>query len=209
MKERIIITISRQYGSGGRIVGEKIAEILNIPFYDRNLITLAAKKSGFQEHFFENADKLATSSLLYSLSMGMYNTSNPVDGSNNMPLNDKIFLAEYNVIREIAQQGSCVIVGRCADYVLRNDPDAINVFIHADPAVRLKRIREEYHSDELKNESGVLKMDKRRSAYYEYYTGIKWGRVENYDLTIDSGSIGLDHAARLIEFYVRMRLSQK
>lgn len=202
---KTIITISRQYASGGRQVGEKLAKSLNIPLYDKELISLAAKESGFSEKVFENADKQSVNSLLYSLSTGMYNAIGQFDGANNLPLNDKVFLVQYNVIRNLAQKGSCVIVGRCADYILRDDPDVVHVFIHSDMRSRIRRAVEEYGMPSERAETMIQKGDKRRAAYYDFYTGMKWGRVENYDLTLDSDSIGLDNAAKLIENYVRMR----
>ena len=202
---KTIITISRQYASGGRQVGERLAKSLNIPFYDKELISMAAKESGFSEKVFENADKQPPNSLLYSLSTGMYNTLGQFDGANNLPLNDKVFLVQYNVIRGLAQKGSCVIVGRCADYILREEAQAIHVFIHSDMQSRIRRAVEEYGMPAERAEAMIQKGDKRRAAYYDFYTGMKWGRVSNYDLTIHSDSVGLDNAAKLIEDYVRMR----
>ena len=124
MKNNTIITISRQYGSGGRLIGQKLAERLGIPFYDKELITLAAEESGFAEHLFEKNDRNITNSLLYSLSM-YGNTM----GLYDMPLNDKLFIAQSKTIQSVAEKGPCVIVGRCADYVLRNKPNVLNVFI--------------------------------------------------------------------------------
>lgn len=202
---KTIVTISRQYASGGRQVGEKLAKSLDIPVYDKELISLAAKESGFSEKVFENADKQSANSLLYSLSTGMYNALGQFDGANNLPLNDRVFLVQYNVIRNLAQKGSCVIVGRCADYVLRDNPDVIHIFIHSDMKSRIRRAVEEYGMPSERAEAMILKGDKRRAAYYDFYTGMKWGRLENYDLTVDSDSIGLGNAAKLIEDYVRMR----
>lgn len=206
MKGKVIITISRQYGSGGRLVGEKLAKALDIPFYDKELISMAAKESGIEERIFENADKQAVNSLLYSLSVGMYNAAGHIGGRfdggvNGLPLNDRVFLAQYNVIREIAQKGSCVIVGRCADYVLKDIPGVMNVFIHSELSQRVKRATEEYNLMPEKAESTVIKMDKRRAAYYEYYTSNKWGKIENYDLTLNSGRIGLENTVELIRSY--------
>lgn len=204
-ERRAIITISRQFASGGRTIGKKLAERLGIPFYDRDLITLAAKKSGFAEEIIESADSKSTHSLLYSLSMGMYNNVGAFDGPNSLPLNDRIFLVQHNVIREIAQQGSCVIVGRCANYVLREDPDVINIFIHSDLDSRIRRAVDEYGTPQEKARGTILKNDKRRAAYFEYYTGARWGRMENYDLAIHSDRIGLDNAAALVESFAHMR----
>lgn len=209
MEKRIIITISRQYGSGGRVVGEQLAKMLDIPFYDKELIALAAKKSGFREDVFENADKQAISSLLYSLSTGMYSASAQLDGVDNLPLNDRVFLIQHNVLRDIAQKGSCVIVGRCANYVLKDDPDAINVFIHAPLSARVTRATEEYARREEHVDKVVQKMDKRRAAYYEYYTGMKWGQVQNYHLTLDSNAVGTKGAAEIIRAFAELHIKTK
>lgn len=201
MDKKFIITISRQYASGGRSIGKILAQELELPFYDKELITLASKKSGFREQLFENADKQAVSSLLYSLSMGMYNTAG-IDGTNNLSLNDRVFLIQHEVIREISQQGPCVIVGRCADYVLKDQENVLNIFIHADMESRKRRAVEEYGLDSNKPEAAILKMDKRRAAYYEYYTGMKWGRMENYHLTLNSAILGVQDSAKLIKDFI-------
>lgn len=204
MNEKMIITISRQYGSGGRSIGKKLAEELAIPFYDKELISLAAKESGFEEKIFENADKQGMHSLLYSLSIGMYNTIGAYDGPESLPLNDRVFLIQHNVIRELAQKGSCVIVGRCSDYVLRSEPNAIHIFVHSDLDSRVKRAVEEYEFPPENAASAIQKADKRRAAYYEYYTGARWGRLENYDLTLNSDRVGIDNAVQIVKAYAMM-----
>ena len=140
MSTKTIITIARQYGSGGREIGEKVASKLGIPFYDRELITLAAKQSGMSPEIFEKADEKATNSLLYSLMMGNYTFGSQVTPMNNLPINDKLFLAQSDIIRDIAEKGPCVIVGRCADYVLRENKNCLHVFIYADHFARMDRI---------------------------------------------------------------------
>lgn len=196
---KTIITISRQYGSGGRIVAKKLSQKLNIPFYDHDLITMAAKESGLSEQLFENADLQTTNSFLYPITV--LGTSPDAQG---IPLPDKIFLQQCEVIRQISKQ-SCVIVGRCADYVLRKDPGCISVFLHASIQNRITRARDEYHLTAKNPEDAILKIDKKRSAYYNYYTEQNWGIAENYHLSIDSGKLGLDGAVSLIEEYVRIK----
>lgn len=199
-----IITISREYGSNGRKIGRKLAEQLGIPFYDNELITIAAKKSGYAEGLFENADQRPTGSLLFSLSMygaGM--------AAYDLPLNDKVFLIQSDIIRDVASQGGCVIVGRCADYVLRENPHCINVFIHAPLESRLERAIQEDHVAEEKAKDTVQKIDKRRATYYNYYTSQKWGRAENYDLCIDSSVLGIEGTAGVIRNFVECRDSLK
>ena len=184
MKNNTIITISRQYGSGGRLIGQKLAERLGIPFYDKELITLAAEESGFAEHLFEKNDRNITNSLLYSLSMY-----------------GKLFIAQSKTIQSVAEKGPCVIVGRCADYVLRNKPNVLNVFIHSDMESKVRRVVEDYGVESDNVVELINKTDKRRANYYNYYTGMKWGRAENYHLALRTDCIGIDGAVEtLIRF---------
>lgn len=187
--EHNIITISRQYGSGGRLIGAKLAERLHIPFYDKELITLTAKSSPIHASFFEKAEIMGTGGYVYPPSPGV-----PFD----LPLNDKVFLAQFAVIREIASQGPCVIVGRCADDVLKDRDDLLKVFIFADMEVRKKRAISGYGDTPEKIEQKITALDKKRANYYHYYTQAKWGAAENYHLCIDSGCIGIDGAVAVI-----------
>lgn len=193
-----IITISRQYGSGGREIGEKLAKALGIPFYDNELITRAAKESGFSEAAFENVEKKATNSLLYSIAMGMNAYGNQDIGFTHLSLDDQIYLAQSAVIRKVAEEGPCVIVGRCADYVLRDLKNVVNIFIWADMEFRKERAVKLYHLKEHKVEEELLKMDKRRANYYNYHANEKWGRAENYHLSIRSDYVGIDNSVQCI-----------
>ncbi|MBR5468601.1 MAG: cytidylate kinase-like family protein [Firmicutes bacterium] len=195
--KNVVFTIGRQYGSGGRLIGEKLAKELGIPFYDKELLTLAAKESGFCEEIFETHDEKPTSSFLYSLVMGGY-------GSDSMPLNHKLFLAQFETIKKVAKQGPCVILGRCADYALEEMPNVVNVFIHADIKERAKRAVEEYGEDPKTVESIINKTDKKRASYYNYYSDKKWGAMDTYNLSIDSGKIGIDNAVKLIKEFAEM-----
>lgn len=196
--DKIIITIGRQYGSGGKEIGEKIAKELGIPFYDKELLTAAAKKSGICEEMFESHDEKPTSSFLYSLVVGSY-------ASGQTPMNHKLFLAQFDAIKEIASQGSCVILGRCADYALEDDPDVINVFIHADKETRIKRAVKYYNVEEGKAEDVINKTDKQRASYYNFYSGKKWGNAGSYDLSVNSGFIGIDNTVKTIIDFVEKR----
>lgn len=198
-----IITISRQYGSGGREIGEKLAKRLGIPFYDRELITRAAKESGFSEAAFENVEKKATNSLLYSISMGINAYGNHDIGFTHLSLDDQVYLAQSNVIRKIATEGASVIVGRCADYVLRDNIDAIHVFIWADLIFRKERALKLYDMQEDKAEENILKIDKRRANYYNYHASDKWGRAENYHLSLRSDYVGIDNSVELLADYIK------
>lgn len=198
-----LITISRQYGSGGREIGEKLARRLEIPFYDKKLITRAAKESGFSESAFENAEKKAGNSLLYSIAMGMNAYGNHDIGFTHLSLDDQIYLAQSNVIRKIAKEGPGVIVGRCADYILRDYSNVIHVFIWADMAYRKERAIKLYNLPEQKAEENILKIDKARANYYNYHASEKWGKAENYHLSIRSDTVGIDNAANLIVDYLK------
>lgn len=197
-----IITISRQYGSGGREIGEKLAKELQIPFYDNEIITRAAKESGFSEKVFERAEDKATNSLLYSIAMGMNAYGNQDFGFSNLSLDDRIFLAQSDVIHKLANEGSCVIVGRCADYVLHNIKNVMNIFVWADIDARVKRATNMYHLPEHKAAEQILKIDKRRANYYNYHTNQKWGRADNYHLSIQSDYFGIDSCVACIKSLV-------
>ena len=197
-----IITRSRQYGSGGREIGEKLAAALGIPCYDNELITRAAKESGFAESVFERAEDKATNSLLYSIAMGMSAYGNQDLGFANLSLDDRIYLAQSDVIRKIAAEGPCVIVGRCADYILKDNPKVVNVFIWADMKSRIERATTKYELAVAKAEDNILKIDKRRANYYNYHANEKWGKAENYHLAIKSDFVGIDNTVEVIKSFV-------
>ena len=190
MTDNLIITISRQYGTGGREIGQQLALRLGIPFYDRELITRAAKKSGFSER--------ATNSFLYSLTM--FGST----GINGMSLTDQLYLAQTKVIREVAKEGPCIIVGRCADHVLRECTNKFDFFIHGTIADRIHRIQThgDYEISGKSPEAALEKMDKQRSTYYNYYTGKVWGKCDHYDLCVNAGRLGVQNSADLILTYV-------
>ena len=200
---KLLITISREYGSGGLLVGQELAEALGLPCYDKKLLTIAAEKSGFSEEMLRQAESRATNSLLYSLatSLGV-----GAFGPDTLSLYDKLYLAQFDVIRQVADEGSCVIVGRCADYVLRNqsDVDALNLFIHAPMEERIRRVREEYKVQAPDLRLYILKQDKNRAAYYEHFTDGQWGKAQNYHLAVSSG-LGLETIVRLLTDLMRDR----
>lgn len=192
-----IITIGRQTGSGGIVIGKKLAEKLNIPFYDRELLTRASKESGINEKIFENHDEQPSKSLLYSLAMGSYGVGIP-SSYQDMPLDQKVFLAQFDTIRKIGKEGPCVIVGRCADYALEDHPCLLSVFILGNEEDKVKRIMEENHLTEEKAKDFIRRSDKRRSAYYDYYANKKWGSAKSYDMCINSSVFGFDGTVELI-----------
>lgn len=204
MASNTIITIARQYGSGGREIGSKLADLMGIQFYDKELITISAKKFGMNPDTLRQVDEKATNSLLYTLAVGSSFFQNPVIGY-DIPINDKLFIAQSDVIRELADTSPCIIVGRCADYVLREYPNCVRVFIYADDEYRIKKIAAEANITDNEARDVMVKTDKRRNNYYNYYTGQKWGRNENYDISINTSKIGTDKAAELIWFYTKLK----
>ena len=192
MGEKTIYTIGRQFGSGGRQVGKALAARLGIPYYDKELLAMAAKDSGFSESLFHSADEKPASSLLYSLVMGNYPMSSGTLGFNEMPLNDQLFLIQSNTIRKVASKGSCIIIGRCGDYILKDDPDLISVFIHAPLEARVKRAVEVYGIPADRAEDICLKNDKSRANFYNYYSDRKWGMCRTYSISLDSSLLGID-----------------
>lgn len=194
-----VYTIGREFGSMGLHVGKKLAERLGIKYYDKELLQQAAKDSGFCEEIFENHDEKPTSSFLYSLVMDTYSAGNYVATPFlDMPLNHKIFLAQFDTIKKIAENESCVIVGRCADYALANHPDVLNIFVRADLEDRIKIISKRMDLTENKAKDLILKNDKQRASYYNYYTSKKWGDTSSYDLMINTSKISVDNAVDLI-----------
>lgn len=184
----VIICIGRQYGSGGRFIGKLLAEKLNIPCYDKELLIEASSKSNINATVIEANDE-AANSVIYSVFQ------------NGMPINQQVFLAQFDAIREIANKGSCVIIGRCADYVLEDRDNVVSIFITAPIEDRIKRAVEFYNFDSNKALKAIKKVDKKRKDYYNFYTNRKWGDASNYDLTLNS-KIGVDKCVEVICKYV-------
>lgn len=205
MDNKYIITIGRQFGSGGRAIGEALSKKLNIPFYDKELISLAAKESGMSPEVFENVDEKAANSLLYSLSMGLYSFGSGFSAMGDLPVNDKLYILQHKIIRNIAEQGPCVIVGRCADYILRDNVNCIKIFIHANMEFRKKRAIEVHNIEKARAEHIISKTDKSRANYYSFYSGQKWGMSENYDLCIDSSKLSENNIVELISSYIDIK----
>ena len=205
MAEKVVITIARQYGSGGREIGERVAELLSIPKYDKELITLSAQKDGLSEQVLEKVDETATSSLLYTLAMGSNLFAGAHAAPYSLPLNDKLFVRQNEVIRSLAEEESCVMIGRCADYVLREHPDRLSVFIYADLDARKKRVAERHGVKEGEALDIINKTDRRRASYYNFYTGNKWGKYDNYHIAINSAVLGIEGTARLIADMAKLR----
>ncbi|MDR1017296.1 MAG: cytidylate kinase-like family protein [Lachnospiraceae bacterium] len=197
-KTNTIITIGREFGSGGIYVAKEISKILNIPLYDKEMLEEAAKESGIAQNLFENNDEKPTSSFLYSLVMDTYSFGFSSGGLSDMPLNHKIFLAQFEAIKKIAAKGPCVLVGRCADYALADNKNMISVFIHADLDFKVNQIVKREKVTASKAKELILKTDKQRASYYNYYTNKKWGDSDSYDLCINSSKFGIEKTVDLI-----------
>ena len=204
-EKKTIITIGRQFGSAGREIGNVVAKELGIKLYDKEMLTIAAKESGLSKEFFEKHDEKPTSSFLYSLVMDTYAMNYATNAFSDMPLNHKVFLAQYNAIKKIADEGSCILVGRCADYALEDYSDCSKIFIHANLDARIHRIARIYDLTDAKAKDLIQKNDKRRSAYYNYFSNKRWGDSESYDLSIDSSKLGIEGSARAIIEYARIK----
>jgi len=199
----LVVTIGRQFGSGGRQIGALLAKKLGIPFYDEELIAEAAKKMGIKETLFEEIDEKAANSLLYSIAMGNYSAHARFNMFNDIPLNDKLFQVQAEIIRQYAAEGPCVIVGRCADYILEEVRPCLNVFIHADLPHRVERATKEYGFPEAGIRQKILKADRQRSNYYDYYTDKTWGQLANYHISLDSGILGIEGCAHMLAEYMK------
>lgn len=201
----MVVTIARQYGSGGKEIGKILAQDLGIKFYDKELINIAAKESGVSPEIFEKVDEKAANSLLYALSIGAAASVNSEYGlSPQLPMNDRLFLLQHDIIRKVSAN-PCVIVGRCADYVLSDRNDCVKLFIYADMQKRIKYAVDVYNISPDKAQSVIQKVDKSRANYYNYYSTNKWGNPNNYNLCINSGELGVSRSAELIEYYLRQR----
>lgn len=201
----LVITIGRQYGSAGRQIGQQLAADLGIKCYDKELLAVAAKESGLCHELFESHDEKPTNSFLYSLVMDTYSMGYNTSGYMDMPINHKVFLAQFDAIKKLAEQESCVIVGRCADYALEEYEGAFSVFIHARLENRMKRIKRLYDLTDEKAKDLILKTDKKRASYYNYYSSKKWGDAKSYDLSVDSSLLGIDGTVALIKQYIDIR----
>ena len=205
MENKFVITIGREYGSGGREIGRLLASELGIKCYDKELLALAAKESGISEELFKTHDEKPTSSFLYSLVMDTYSMGYSTSSFIDMPLNQKVFMAQYDSIRKLAETESCVIVGRCADYALKDMPNCFSIFIKADFEARIKRIRRIYDYPEAKAKDLIIKTDKKRANYYNFYSNKKWADSRSYDLCIDSSVLGVEGTVELIKNYIELR----
>lgn len=198
MSKKFIITINRQYGSGGRELGRLLSEKLGVKFYDKELIALASRESGYVESVFENVDERPSRSLLFSLVMNSYASKGWFYQQDDALSGEKLFAIQADVIRDVAKE-PCVIVGRCANYILRDDPGLITVFTHASLENRIANLRKDNPDlTDKELENNIRRLDKQRRNYYSYYTGNDWNDADNYHLSINTAVTGLEGASRLI-----------
>ena len=199
---KTIITIGRQFGSGGHEIGEKLAKEFGVPCYDKELLSRAAKESGFCEELIQTHDERPTNSFLYNLVMDTYSFGYNAAGMIDMPISQKVFLAQFDAIKKMADEGPCIIVGRCADYALADYENSLSIFIHADMSCKLKRIMEKYNLTENKAKDMITKKDRQRQSYYNYYSSKKWGASDSYDLSVNSSILGVDGTVNLLKQFI-------
>lgn len=198
MKKKIV-TISRQYGSGGRYIGENLAKAMGVPCYDEKLIDMVAKKSGFAQSFVAEKGERMTGSLLFNIASSLSFANNVFSTNNGVTLQDEIYFTQNRIIKELADKGPCVIVGRCADYILREREDCLNVFIFADNESKIERAEKYFNITREEAPAVLKKKDKARANHYKYYTDQEWGMASNYDLCLNSGLIGIEGCVKAIQ----------
>ena len=207
-QSKIILAIGRQFGSGGRDIGQKLAKAFGIGYYDKELITEAAKESGLCEDIFERADERANHALSYAFTMGYSSFIGMFTPANDILSNDTLFKIQSDTIRNIADKGSCVLVGRCADYILRDDPACLSVFISNTIETRIQKIVERMGVTVEQAKELMTKNDKSRAAYYNYYTNKTWGMASSYNLCVDASILGIDGTVDFIKRFVDQKLEQ-
>lgn len=208
MDNKIILTIGRQFGSGGREIGKKLAQALGIAYYDKELMAIAAEESGLSQEFFEKADERASSGLAYAFTMG-YSYISMFTPYNHVLSNDGLFKFQSDAIRKLAADQSCVLVGRCADYILRDDPDCLSFFIHNKIENRIQHILERQHITVEQAKELMTKTDKSRAAYYNYYTNKEWGVASSYNFSIDVSILGIDETVEFIKTFVERKMNKR
>ena len=211
MNDKITVAISRQFGSCGRAVGKELAKKLGISFYDKELISLAAKESGISEKIFRNMDEKPTNSLLYSLAVGAYalDSQHLPWSDAAVPLSDKVYLAQAELIKKLAAEKSCVFIGRCSDYILKDSPNMISVFITDTEENCVNQIVKDYNLSEAKARDMINKTNKKRSNYYNFHTNRTWKDGDNYDLCVRTSTLGIEGTAELIIDFAEHKLGKK
>ena len=203
-----IYTIGREFGSGGKDIGTALAKRLGVKCYDKELLKEASKESGYCAEIFENHDEKPTNSFLYSLVMDTYSMGYNSSAYLDMPINHKIFLAQFDTIKKLADEESCVIVGRCADYALAEYPNTVTVFITANEADKLAYLQKVNNVTEAKAKDIMVKTDKKRASYYNYYASKRWGEAKGYDLCINSSAVGIEGAVKVIQEFAKLKMEK-
>lgn len=205
MAGNLIIAINRQYGSGGKEIGTKVAKALDIPIYDQEIPELASKKSGIRKDYFEKVDEKPTDSFLYALAMNTFSMNGTMNPFDNTLSSDRLFNLQAEVVKDIAKEGPCVIIGRCAEYILRDEANCISIYICSSMEKRIERITRLYNLTPKEAQKKITSTDKKRENYYGYYAGKDWASCTSYDLSIDVGVLGVDKAVELIKKYIELR----
>lgn len=200
MENKIIITIGRQFGSGGKQIGQALANRLGIAFYDKELINLASQESGLCPEVFEKADERTSGSLLQAFAMGI-SMNHAIYQPNNYLSNESLFRIQSDVIHKLAHEKSCILVGRCADYILRENKNCINLFIQCPLEERIQRISQSHQLSEQEAAELIHKTDKARAGYYNYYTDKTWGAAASYDLTVNSSVLGIEETTAFLQTF--------
>ncbi len=200
--KKTVIAISRSFGSGGAVVARKLANDLGVVLFDRKIIEMAAEKSGLSPEYIDNLENHATSSFLFNLASAAY-PSGTFSVQYDLPITFSAYSAQSTVIKEVASRDSCVIVGRCAEYVLRDDPNCVKIFIYANRADRIKFTMDEFKLDAKAAESKLNKLDKSRATYYKDFTGEAWGSIYSHDLCINTSTVGCDGAVEIIKSFLK------
>ena len=206
--DKIILTIGRQFGSGGREIGQKLSEALGIAYYDKELLSAAAKESGLCEEVFARADERASSGMSYAFSMG-FSYMGILTPYNDILSNDELFRIQSDAIRNIAEKESCILVGRCADYILRDNPACISFFIHNTMENRIQRLVEGLNITVEEAKEKISKIDKSRAAYYNYYTNKVWGMASSYNFSIDASVLGIEETVAFMKSFVEKKLEKR
>ena len=204
-KTNTIITIGRQFGSAGREIGYRLSKELDIKLYDKEMLDRAAKESGICQELFESHDEKPTNSFLYSLVMDTYSLGYSSGSYSDMPINHKIFLAQFDAIKKIADEGPCILVGRCSDYALEEYDNVLSLFIYADLDARIRRIARIYDLTDAKAKEMIVKTDKKRASYYNYYSNKRWSDADSYDVCLSSSVLGIDGAVEAIKKLVEIK----
>lgn len=202
VKNKTIITISREFGSGGRELGELLAKILDIPFYDKEIIEISAKESGIDQSLFEEKKNQTSKGIKLIGALG-YSLGGPLSTIGEITLNDRLFLVQSQVISQLASKGACVMIGRCADYILQDHENVLNIFVYADMKDRIQRAIHSYEVNEDDIENSILKIDKQRANYYNYYSDRTWGRIHNYDLCLNTSTFSIIECAEIIKHVLK------